>query len=121
MNARVIARDTNQPTLPSSRQIGLTSNDKMRASPIRICYPRASSGKGIRLRTVIAAGLALMLGGGSLAVATAPASAAAVVVKVGPRHWHGHGHWLWHGRYWGHRTWACHRWHSRRACAYRYW
>src|SRR4051812_1513702 len=46
MNARVIARDTNQPTLPSSRQIGLTSNGKMRASPTRICYSPASIRKG---------------------------------------------------------------------------
>jgi hypothetical protein len=75
------------------------------------------------MKSVIAASLAVLIGAGSVAaIGAAPASAAAVVVKVGVghHHWRG-GHWMWHGRYWGHRSYACHRWHHRRACAWRYW
>ncbi|HEY1962497.1 MAG TPA: hypothetical protein VGG69_08765 [Rhizomicrobium sp.] len=75
------------------------------------------------MKTVLAATLATLLGAGSLAaIGTETASAAAVVVRVGSHHHHGHGNrWMWHGRYWYHRGWSCHRWHHRRACAWRYW
>jgi hypothetical protein len=76
--------------------------------------------QGIRMKSIIAASLAVLIGAGSLAAVTAPASAAAVVVRVGPHHHH--GHWMWHGRWWGHRAWVCHRWHHhRRVCVWRYW
>jgi hypothetical protein len=70
------------------------------------------------MKTVIAAGLAALIGTAAIvAVPTIPASAAAVVVKVGPVH----GGWMWHGRRWHHRHYDCRRWHHARSCHWRYW
>ncbi len=79
------------------------------------------------MKTLMAAGLAALIGVGSIAaieLSTSPASAAAVVVKVGPRHHH-HGRWYWKGHWYGHRHYTCRVWWSHhrrhRVCHWRYW
>jgi hypothetical protein len=76
------------------------------------------TGEFFKMKTVMAATVAALIGAASLAALPAlPASAAAVVVNVGG----GHGGWMWHGRRYHHRHQDCRRWHHRRVCQWRYW